>query len=64
MDASAWIACSDELPDDEITVLGWLQGADDCERIYREDRCWFRALDADFVTDTVTHWQHLPEAPR
>ena len=58
-----WTPSSTELPDDNITVLGWL-AADRCEIVYREDGAWIYATDDCLVSDNVTHWQHLPEAPR
>jgi len=58
-----WIAVTDEMPDDEITVLVWVEGLNDATMAYhdaevlerRGDTGWVMA-GASRVLLGVTHW--------
>ncbi len=57
-----WKKCSDEMPDDEMTVLLAL---DDGEvwTGFKDGDDW-RYVSADLIEATVTHWMDFPEPPK
>lgn len=69
MALSRWIPVQTEMPDDDITVLVALSDGD-VESGYHSDDKWFSSeTGMDHVISVrshrrVTHWMHLPEAPK
>lgn len=58
-----WIPAGVKLPDDDITVLAAFPDRD-VSLVYRDGLGW-RAQDGmPIEPNCVTHWMHLPEAPR
>lgn len=60
---SKWIACKDELPDDEITVMTF--EADSCEPIWPgwhdSEKGWMDITGVPIPS--VTHWMPFPDPP-
>ncbi|WP_208280144.1 DUF551 domain-containing protein [Massilia oculi] len=61
MSAPTWIDASTVLPDDDILVLIALDDGEVWPAVRDNDR-WIYVSGAE-VTETVTHWMHLPAAP-
>ena len=65
---SAWVRVKDRLPDDFVSVIGWVRfkgehgwGAN--EVFYdRSDKEWDSVRD-DFTIAKVTHWMPMPDGP-
>lgn len=57
----SWIACADELPDEELTVLVYAPAQPDPVWLgYLDQGMWLSVEGADL---DVTHWMDLPEPP-
>lgn len=62
--SNQWIKCSDELPDDEITVITFV--ADSNEPVwlgYHCDDCWYTESGLPMLFSVVTHWMPFPNPP-
>ena len=58
-----WIACADEMPDDEISVFVHAPGSSDpVFPAFREGGCWFD-LTGWPVRTPVTDWRQYPDPP-
>jgi hypothetical protein len=63
MTALEWVNVAHQLPDDDTLVLLALND-DDVWPGYRDGDAW-RYVDAmPITTERVTHWMHMPAAPR
>ena len=58
----SWVAVSDRLPDDDLTVLVATSECDEPVWLGWHDEEGWHSVDA--VPLKVTHWMPIPEAPR
>lgn len=59
-----WIPVTQELPDEEQTVLVYSPKSDSPVWIGFLDAGQWREVSAELYTEEVTHWAHLPEGPK
>lgn len=58
-----WIPCSQELPDDDQTVLIVMDDGEVWTGFHDGDDGW-RYVSADPIGAPVTHWMAFPEPPK
>ena len=60
--AITWINVDQELPDDDLVVLVFIETSDEVWIGYKDGDDW-RGTDAHPFVGTVTHWAEMPEGP-
>lgn len=59
-----WVPCSEQLPDDDTTVMTY---APDCNEpiwpAYHDGEEWMDLIGRPITDAEITHWMHFPEPP-